>query len=53
LIGGLHQFQDGKWKKIETNGEFVTPRRQAAIHVDENENILLFGGVVHVNPGQI
>ena len=44
-------FNAGKWRKIEANGEFVTPRRQAALHVDSENNILLFGGTVHVDPG--
>ena len=38
--------------KIETNDEFVTPRRQSALAVVNEKEILLFGGVDKVDKGQ-
>ena len=52
LISGLHLYQKGKWLKIETNDEFVTPRRQSALAVVNEKEILLFGGVDKVDKGQ-
>jgi len=49
LIAGLHLYQKSKWMKIETSDEFITPRRQSALAVVNDKEILLFGGVDKVN----
>ena len=51
LLSGLHSFKNGKWAKIEPKETFITSRRQCAIHVI-NEQVLLFGGVTHVDLGR-
>ena len=53
LIAGLHLYQKSKWMKIETSDEFITPRRQSALAVVNDKEILLFGGVDKVNKGQL
>lgn len=51
LIGGLHLYNKGKWSKVESSSEIVSPRRQAALVAVSDTEILLLGGVDKVDQG--
>ena len=51
LIGGLHLYNKGKWSKVESSSEIITPRRQAALVAVSETEILLLGGVDKVDQG--